>query len=102
MSGGGLLGLEAAAACRDLGLDDTVMERSAFLMPQQLNRSASERLDQIVRDQGIKIEYLKSSTEAIPVEGQIKVGFADQSSASADMVILAMIFPLCALWRAAW
>ncbi len=87
--GGGLLGLEAAAACRDLGLEVTVMERSAFLMPQQLNRSASERLDQIVRDQGIEIEYLKSSTEAIAVEGQIKVGFADQSSASADMVILA-------------
>lgn len=87
--GGGLLGLEAAEACISLGLSATVMERSAFLMPQQLNRPASERLDDIVRCQGIDIEYSKSSSSVTEENGELTITFADKTSATADMLILA-------------
>ncbi|MGJ8642891.1 MAG: FAD-dependent oxidoreductase [Luteolibacter sp.] len=88
--GGGLLGLEAAQVARDLGMEARIMERSAFLMPQQLNQSAAQRLDQTVREKGIKINYLKASkTLKQEEDGKLTVGFQDKTSATADMIMVA-------------
>lgn len=87
--GCGLLGLESAQAMRDLGMKVTVMERSAFLMPQQLNSSASARLCEIVRSKGISIEYQKATSAVSRKDGILHLEFKDGSTASAEMVILA-------------
>ena len=88
--GGGLLGLEAAQVARDLGMKSRVMERSSFLMPQQLNEAAARRLDETVRTKGIRINYLKASKELQKEDsGELTVTFNDNTAASADMIMVA-------------
>lgn len=51
--GGGLLGLEAAAGLAGRGMAVTVLERSANLMPQQLDDVASRLIERALRRRGI-------------------------------------------------
>ncbi|KAJ3176796.1 hypothetical protein HDU85_006531 [Gaertneriomyces sp. JEL0708] len=53
--GGGLLGLEAAKACHDLGLSTTVLERSPWLMRRQLDQQAGEILAAEISKLGITV-----------------------------------------------
>ncbi|KAJ3159712.1 hypothetical protein HDU86_001362 [Geranomyces michiganensis] len=53
--GGGLLGLEAAKACVDLGLTTTVCERSPWLMRRQLDRAGGEILQAEMGKLGVKV-----------------------------------------------
>lgn len=53
--GGGVLGLETAAALARRGVDVTVMEAFDWLLPRQLNRSAGERLAAHVESLGIRL-----------------------------------------------
>jgi len=52
--GGGLLGLEAAKAAKDLGLETTVCERSNRLMNRQLDLEASKLLQAEIVKLGLK------------------------------------------------
>lgn len=47
--GGGLLGLEAAKASYDLGLDTTILEVAPHLMPVQLDLDAGKPLEGMKR-----------------------------------------------------
>ncbi|WP_411827189.1 FAD-dependent oxidoreductase [Luteolibacter sp. AS25] len=87
--GGGLLGLEAAQAVTDLGLNATVMERSDLLMPQQLNAAASSILHKSVQAKGITVEHNKATTAISQKGSQLQLSFKDGSAATADLVILA-------------
>lgn len=51
--GGGLLGLEAAEACREMGLETTIIEREKFLMACQLDEAAGRHLLNKVENLGI-------------------------------------------------
>lgn len=51
--GGGLLGLEAAKAAKDLGLQVTIYERADRLMTRQLNKEASDVLVNEIHNLGI-------------------------------------------------
>lgn len=53
--GGGLLGLEAARAMKDLGLSSYVIELAPRLMPNQLDATASKLLEREVKNQGVEI-----------------------------------------------
>ncbi|KAJ3155236.1 hypothetical protein HDU89_007427 [Geranomyces variabilis] len=53
--GGGLLGLEAAKACVDLGLSTTICERSPWLMRRQLDRAGGEILEAEMKKLGVKV-----------------------------------------------
>lgn len=53
--GGGLLGLEAAAACRDLGLETQVVERAGHLLPCQLDAEAGGVLRREVEASGLSV-----------------------------------------------
>jgi len=53
--GGGLLGLEAARAMKDLGLASYVIELAPRLMPNQLDATASKLLEREVKSQGVEI-----------------------------------------------
>lgn len=51
--GGGLLGLEAAKAAKDLGLKVTIYERSDRLMSRQLDQEASRMLEAEIKKLGL-------------------------------------------------
>ncbi len=53
--GGGVLGLEAAAALAQGGADITIVEGFDWLLPRQLNRAAGEQLAEHVRRLGIRL-----------------------------------------------
>ena len=53
--GGGWLGLEAARALRSHGLSVTVLERSPWLLPRQLDREGGEVLASQLANQGIDV-----------------------------------------------
>lgn len=52
--GGGLLGLEAAKAAKDLGLKVTIYERSDRLMSRQLDQEASRMLEAEIKKLGLE------------------------------------------------
>ncbi|MEO1451831.1 MAG: FAD-dependent oxidoreductase, partial [Bacteroidota bacterium] len=55
--GGGLLGLEMAAALRKQGLRITLIQRSARLMERQLDPVAAKLLADAVQDMGIQVHF---------------------------------------------
>ena len=61
--GGGLLGLEAAKALVDMGLDTSVVEFAPRLMPRQLNDDASKSLQTKLEALGIEILLSKATQQ---------------------------------------
>ncbi|KAJ3039959.1 hypothetical protein HDV00_011625 [Rhizophlyctis rosea] len=68
--GGGLLGLEAAKACLDLGLETKVLERSQWLMRRQLDHQAGSMLADQMSKMGIET-LVGSDTREICGEGRV-------------------------------
>jgi nitrite reductase (NADH) large subunit len=86
--GGGLLGLEAAKAALDLGLEAHVIEFADRLMPRQLDRAGAALLRDAIAALGVRV-HLGVVTEAIV--GDQRVGalrFSDQPELPVDLVIL--------------
>ena len=100
--GGGLLGLEAAKAALDLGLEAHVVEFADRLMPRQLDESGSALLRSAIESLGVKV-HLGMATEAIVGEHAVSaLRFGDQPDLPVDMVIVsAGIRPRDELARAA-
>ena len=88
--GGGLLGLEAAKAVRDLGCEVTIIERNPHLMPRQLDADGSDILMKSVRTLGVSL-LLNHTTIAIhDNNGNVSsIVFKDNVSLPVDMVIFA-------------
>ncbi len=86
--GGGLLGLEAAKATKDMGLATSVVEFAPKLMPRQLDDVAAHRLLQLIEDQDIKC-YLNHITTAIEGDGKVeKMTFKGNDDLQTDMVVV--------------
>ncbi len=89
--GGGLLGLEAAKAALDLGLQTHVVEFAARLMPRQLDEAGARLLQDKIEALGISVHLNKITTrfsgeaEGGPVTG---LDFKDGEQLAADMVII--------------
>jgi NAD(P)H-dependent nitrite reductase large subunit/NAD(P)H-dependent nitrite reductase small subunit len=100
--GGGLLGLEAARAVHDAGLETHVIEVAPRLMPRQLDGTASALLERSVRDLGVRVHLDKQLVRLLG-EGEVAgVEFADGETIDADLVIVsAGIRPRDELARAA-
>ncbi len=100
--GGGLLGLEAARAVHDAGLETHVVEVATRLMPRQLDGTASALLERSVRDLGVKVHVDKHLVRLLG-EGEVTgIQFADGETIEADLVIVsAGIRPRDELARAA-
>ena len=64
VAGGGLLGIEAAYAVHELGLDVVVLERSDRLLSRQLDRRASQLLREYLERVGLEI-LLKAETARV-------------------------------------
>lgn len=89
--GGGILGLEAAAALKQTSPDlaVTVVEGFDYLMPRQLNRKAAVRLKQHVENLGILLE---TGTTVKEIEGDERVAgvvLGNGKHISAELVIFA-------------
>ncbi|MES2575235.1 MAG: nitrite reductase large subunit NirB [Bacteroidota bacterium] len=86
--GGGLLGLEAAKAVRDLGLNAHVVEFAPRLMPRQLDKGASDMLQSKIEELGIGI-HLGKSTQYIDGEDAITgMMFDENELLKVDMLVI--------------
>ncbi len=87
--GGGLLGLEVAEACRELGVETTIVEREPFLMACQLDADAGRLLDRKIEDLGL---HMKLGAQLHAVEGSGKAERArlgNGEAIPAELVVIA-------------
>lgn len=86
--GGGLLGLEAAKAVYDLGLNPHVVEFAPRLMPRQLDKAASDMLQSKIEELNIGI-HLNKSTQYIDGDHCITgMMFAEEEFLKVDMLVI--------------
>ncbi|MCP4788620.1 MAG: nitrite reductase large subunit [Gammaproteobacteria bacterium] len=86
--GGGLLGLEAAKALVDLGLDTHVVEFADRLMIQQLDAEGGELLGKKIRELGVKVHTQKNTQAIVPLQsGGVQLQFADGELLETDLVV---------------
>jgi nitrite reductase (NADH) large subunit len=86
--GGGLLGLEAAKAAHDMGLETHVVEFAPRLMPRQLDEGAARLLALRIKELGVHI-HLNRAVVQVQGEGSVTgIGFDDGSSLETDMLII--------------
>lgn len=86
--GGGLLGLEAAKALQDLGLETHVVEFAPRLMPRQLDETGASVLQQKLESLGLSV-HLKKSTREIAGNGVVEgLDFEDGSRLDVEMVVI--------------
>jgi len=86
--GGGLLGLEAAKALKDLGLETHVIEFAPRLMALQLDDAAGRLLRRQIEALGVLVHTSKSAKEIVDgAERGHRVVFADGSTLETDLVV---------------
>jgi nitrite reductase (NADH) large subunit len=86
--GGGLLGLEAAKAARDLGLETHVVEQWPRLMPRQLDDAGSKLLQRQIEALGLKIHLGVRTTGVLGATAVSGLRFGDGERLDVDMVIV--------------
>lgn len=94
--GGGLLGLEAAKAIYDLGLEVHVVESGAGLMHRQLDAAGSGLLKSKIEELGVRVHLGKQTVRIEDArtldpdadEGELRVRFGDGGSLSVNMVVI--------------
>jgi nitrite reductase (NADH) large subunit len=87
--GGGLLGLEAAKALLDLGLEEThVVEFAPRLMPRQIDDAGSRMLQNQLEMLGLNIHLSKTTQEITGGDYINGIQFADHSFLDVDMLII--------------
>jgi len=101
--GGGLLGLEAAKALKDLGLETHVVEFAPRLMAVQLDDAAGRLLRRKIEALGATVHVSKTTQEVAQGDkARNKLVFADGTSLETDLVVFsAGIRPRDELARAA-
>ncbi len=86
--GGGLLGLEAAKAVKDLGLETHVVEFAPRLMAVQLDEGGGQLLRRKIEDLGVQVHTEKATTEIIAGENcRYRMNFADGTFLETDTIV---------------
>ncbi|MCJ8328743.1 MAG: nitrite reductase small subunit NirD [Lentisphaeria bacterium] len=86
--GGGLLGLEAAKACKDMGLETHVVEFASRLMPRQLDEAGAGLLKESIEDLGVRV-HLNMNTQEIVGDGKVTgMRFLDDEILDVDMIVV--------------
>ncbi len=101
--GGGLLGLEAANALKQLGLEAQVVEFAPRLMPVQLDTDGGAVLKRKIIELGVQVHTEKATTAIVPgEEARLRMNFSDDSHLETDLIVFsAGIRPQDTLARAA-
>jgi nitrite reductase (NADH) large subunit len=86
--GGGLLGLEAAKAIYDLGLESHVVEMAPGLMPRQLNAEAANLLAKEITSLGVSLHLLKRTSRIANDRGKLRIEFTTGEPLVVDMIIV--------------
>lgn len=86
--GGGLLGVEAAAALSDLGIATTLVHRASSLLNRNLDGDASERLAEHLRARGIELKLACQVTSA-SAGADTRWMLSDGSELLADTLLVA-------------
>ncbi|NIY46755.1 nitrite reductase large subunit NirB [Cedecea colo] len=98
--GGGLLGLEAANALKQLGLETHVVEFAPNLMAVQLDNAGASMLREKIAEIGVQVHTSKATTAITEAEG-LQLNFADGEALQTDLIVFsAGIRPQDALARA--
>lgn len=87
--GGGLLGLEAARALMDLGLQTHVVERGSGLMARQLTPDASALLRTKIEELGVRIHTPKHTRAVSGHEFGLRITFTDGTHLDTDLLVVA-------------
>ncbi|MFD2565611.1 nitrite reductase large subunit NirB [Aquimarina rubra] len=86
--GGGLLGLEAANAVKNLGLNAHIVEFAPRLMPRQLDKGASDMLQSKIESMGLKV-HLSKQTQFIQGDKAIEgLQYIDNTELKIDMLVV--------------
>jgi nitrite reductase (NADH) large subunit len=86
--GGGLLGLEAAKAVRDLDLETHVVELAPRLMPRQVDDAGGRTLREKIEGLGVRVHLGKSTREFLG-NGKVEaLAFTDGQTLAVDMVVI--------------
>jgi len=86
--GGGLLGLEASKALKDLGLETHVVQFAPRLMAAQLDDAGAELLKQKIEALDVSVHTSKNTTEIIDGENAMhKMVFADGEVLETDLIL---------------
>lgn len=86
--GGGLLGLEAAKAAYDLGLETHVIEFAPRLMPRQIDDAGSKILVNKIEELGVSVHLNKGTKEVFGETKVERMQFNDDSSLDCEMIIV--------------
>ena len=86
--GGGLLGLEAAKATQDLGLESHVVEFAPRLMPRQIDEEGGVILKDIIESRGLKVHLNKATTQILGDAAVSGMAFQDGSKLEVDMIVV--------------
>jgi nitrite reductase (NADH) large subunit len=90
VTGGGLLGLEAAHSVLELGLRVTVLERGTRLLSRQIDPRCSELVDAYFRRIGLQVVY-RAEAEALTGDGRVDgVTLTNGRSLRCDMFLAAV------------
>jgi len=86
--GGGLLGLEAAKATYDLGLETHVVEFASRLMPRQVDETGSRVLVGKINALGVQV-HLNKNTREILGNGKVEgMAFTDGAELDVKMIVV--------------
>jgi len=86
--GGGLLGLEAAKAVMDMGLEPSVVEFSSKLMPRQLDTRGAKVLKHKLISLGINILLEKSTNQILGEDNITGMDFGGDDKIDVDMLVI--------------
>lgn len=86
--GGGLLGLEAAKALYELGLETEIVEFAPRLMPRQLDQHGSELLEEKIESLGVSVKLNRATREFVGNGSVSALHFEDGEALDVDMVVI--------------
>ena len=86
--GGGLLGLEAAKATYDLGLETHVIEFAQRLMPRQIDDSGSRLLVRKIEQLGVQVHLNKGTKQVLGEQSVTGIEFNDGGQLAVDMLVV--------------
>jgi nitrite reductase (NADH) large subunit len=90
--GGGLLGLEAANALQQRGMQVTVINRASHILNRQLDQEAGKLLQRHLQNQGIQFRLNTTVAEIVAGDAQQlkQIKLNDGSLLETDLVVMAM------------
>lgn len=87
--GGGILGLEAAKSISHLGIDITIVEACDYLLPRQLDKGLSQKLEKALNDMGMETLTGKFSEEILVKDGKVcGLKLTDGTEIEADAIMI--------------